>query len=101
MIIVICVLIGVIAALVFGIIGMLVNQKGLEEELAYVEGDRDCSYMVAAWEHNIVERVYGVLITTLNDKKVTKADMAEAMQESIGYLGEILDDHREDEDDNA
>ena len=37
------------------------------------------------------EQAYNRLVNCLHDKKATKADMTAAMEEAVGYLGEVLD----------
>lgn len=37
-----------------------------------------------------VESAYKILTTAANKKKVTKVELTAAMEEAIGYLGEVL-----------
>lgn len=42
--------------------------------------------------HDLAQHAYRALINTLHDKKATKADLGVAMEEAVGYLGQLLDD---------
>ena len=42
--------------------------------------------------HDVAYYAYKKLVDTLHNKKSTKADLGMAMEEAIGYLGQLLDD---------
>lgn len=42
-------------------------------------------------DRTLVYNAYEPLVTAIANKKITKAEMLDAMETAVGYLGEVLD----------
>ena len=43
-------------------------------------------------KHDKIQRAYRILTDVMGKKKVLKAELTAAIEEAVGYLGEVLDD---------
>lgn len=60
------------------------DKKWFEKRLTYRDEDSIAKY-------NPIERAYKILVATYNTKNAEKEDALIAIEEAIGYLGEVLD----------
>lgn len=60
------------------------DKKWFKKRLTYRDEDSIAKY-------NRIERAYEILVVTYNTKDIEKEDALIAIEEAIGYLGEILD----------
>lgn len=60
------------------------DKKWFEKRLTYRDEDSIAKY-------NRIERAYEILVATYNTKDIEKEDALIAIEEAIGYLGEVLD----------
>jgi uncharacterized protein YpmB len=89
----------VIACLIVVVIVYHLNLKATEKDVEEAYDLLDREILSENFDRAIVYNAYEALTETLHKKKVTKSEMGQAMEEAIGYLGAVLDDHREDEED--
>ena len=60
------------------------DKKWFKKRLTYRDEDSIAKY-------NRIERAYEILVATYNTKDIEKEDALIAIEEAIGYLGEVLD----------
>lgn len=92
----------VIVCLIVLVIVYYLSLKEAEKEVMRFCKLYDLAVNDSSADHTYVRIAYRSLVDTINKKKVTKAEMGQAMQEAIGCLEIVLnDDDWEDEEDDA
>ena len=60
-------------------------------EYCYNATQKLAHYEDSIAKYNRIERAYEILVATYNTKDIEKEDALIAIEEAIGYLGEVLD----------